>query len=566
MSLSRDTKQKKKEETYKQDMLNGVQAVFWELWAKEYGASVVGNPYEDPTEAFIMATMVDQSGSFIHPKAITSDIAKLTFISRLAFAFEYRHHHQRPIEEQIPGYDQMSNLERVKCFTPYVTVGQPYPFHNIRSRQALLSSAALEAQKSPEMVWVDDDLFESFHWKGELVHINQMRSVVHKMQADMLDQLRINLLWITDYHDQIKDDLTSTTPGYSIFDEESNHMFKDKSILISAILRTPYLVEIFFPVDPITSKRRVSRGALRNWLNEHEELMVLMLAYAELNIGGNARCTELLYLTFRATLGRPVKGMSFVSHGVALIRAYTKTGRWTGSDKWIPSAPDACFSDILIQSVAVLRPFAEWAVSILHSSDPHLTVLYRDALFPAYGGYFNTTQVSKVLEKYSTQAHLPQAGVRTWRQWIVGMQRMHCPTYTDAANVIVTPGDAMIAASTGHSVSTSFANYGVGLAGHFAAPDHLLRQLIHHSKECHIVNRTVPPGPGLSMFNARAENFSELVANGRIRDPDTIVSPVNEKKEGLRLVAMRKEMEAISESIDTMRYFCFHFFNLSRIS
>jgi len=62
---------------------------------------------------------------------------------------------------------------------------------------------------------------------------------------------------------------------------------------------------------------------------------------------------------------------------VAVMRLYTKTGAQTSLDKLIPHALDAFTADLIVQDLAITRPFAELAVKICYSNHQDIINLYK---------------------------------------------------------------------------------------------------------------------------------------------------------------------------------------------
>jgi hypothetical protein len=113
-----------------------------------------------------------------------------------------------------------------------------------------------------------------------------------------------------------------------------------------------------------------NQGNLRKWLQDYADFHSLLLLRCEMLSGAPGRGTELTAMMYHNTSTRPMRNLVILGKHVAMLCLYSKTGALTGKDKLIPHSLDAVTGDILIQDLALARPFAEFAASICFLTRP----------------------------------------------------------------------------------------------------------------------------------------------------------------------------------------------------
>ncbi len=163
--------------------------------------------------------------------------------------------------------------------------------------------------------------------------------------------------------------------------------------------------------------------ALRKWLVCYSKFEELILTKSEGTAGSSSRMTEISCLTFRNTRVRPSRGLFMMGSHLAYLCQYHKGTSTTGKDKMIPHAFDAHTSDMIIQDLAIARPFAQFAAYICYPDNPEVHQLYDSQLFANFAKPFTTTNISTCLQKYTMAFVNRDIGIRDWRHISIAFRR-----------------------------------------------------------------------------------------------------------------------------------------------
>ncbi|KAI5983299.1 hypothetical protein EDC04DRAFT_2616251 [Pisolithus marmoratus] len=85
---------------------------------------------------------------------------------------------------------------------------------------------------------------------------------------------------------------------------------------------------------------------------------------------------KLTAMTYCNTQTQPTRNLAVLGKHISLLCRYLKTSTLTGKDKLIPHALDGITSDILVQDLALARPFAEVAARACFPDKPEVADLY----------------------------------------------------------------------------------------------------------------------------------------------------------------------------------------------
>jgi hypothetical protein len=99
---------------------------------------------------------------------------------------------------------------------------------------------------------------------------------------------------------------------------------------------------------------------------------------------------------------------------LAILRQYHKSSSISGVDIVIPHSVDAVTSDLIIQNLAIARPFAEIAAYICYPDNNDVQGRYNSCLFINNKELFTTTGLTNLM-KTLTQKNLSIGlGVNDW--------------------------------------------------------------------------------------------------------------------------------------------------------
>ncbi|KAG2063234.1 hypothetical protein BDR04DRAFT_1123399, partial [Suillus decipiens] len=213
-----------------------------------------------------------------------------------------------------------------------------------------------------------------------------------------------------------------------------------------------------------------NKATLRTWLQDYADFHSLLLLRCEMLSGAPGRGTELTAMTYRNTRTRPTRNLVILGKHITMLCLYCKTSALTGKDKLIPHSLDAVTGDILIQDLALARPFAEFAASICFPNHAEVLQLYRQHILPFlnYGLTINSWR------------HIQTA----WK-------------HEDAEDTI----DALQA---GHSRATENRVYGLSVQALAGAAEDVLPLFLNASTAWQTRCKTVPGGTLLPYKKARS--------------------------------------------------------------
>ncbi|KAG2743923.1 P-loop containing nucleoside triphosphate hydrolase protein [Suillus brevipes Sb2] len=98
-----------------------------------------------------------------------------------------------------------------------------------------------------------------------------------------------------------------------------------------------------------------------------------------------------------------------------MLRTYHKSGALFGMDKLIPHSIDGVTADLVIQDLALTRPFAEVAAHICYSDRPAVKEMYQTNLFVNNRKLFSTDQLTATMARVSIPFLGFGLGVNSWR-------------------------------------------------------------------------------------------------------------------------------------------------------
>lgn len=98
-----------------------------------------------------------------------------------------------------------------------------------------------------------------------------------------------------------------------------------------------------------------------------------------------------------------------------MLRTYHKSGALFGMDKLIPHLIDGVTADLIIQDLALTRPFAEVAAHICYSNRPMVKEMYQINLFVNNCKLFSTDQLTATIARVSISFLGFGLGINSWR-------------------------------------------------------------------------------------------------------------------------------------------------------
>ncbi|KAF8124465.1 hypothetical protein EV363DRAFT_1178010, partial [Boletus edulis] len=465
------------------------------IWKKEPNGNIIA----DPTEACLALLTLNQDGSFKEPKHVTTIIAKFEYCMRLTFLKEIR---ARAVHHGIHGEPAVCD-ELQSWFTEntYST------FARLRSLQHRATAIAYDTMGLPNIWWTDMETWQSMRYKGNAIAFSDVckifrdteESLVTTWEKKVLRGLNLRV----DYSD-IVDDLSNKDVAYSFLSDPRNKPFQDRMYLIRAILEGKEAFSDFLLLRQ--GEMIWNRAALRSWLQDYAELERLILLRAEMLSGAPSRGSELSCMSYRNTQARTTRNLMIFGQHVTLLCQYSKTSSLTGHDKLIPHSLDAVTGDILIQDLAIARPFAQIAARICFE-DQAIVQLYKDQLFMNFGKAFTSQDLSSVMATFSLPHIQFSLTINPWRHIQTAWKRKFKCAIEDV--VEFDREEDVDALQAGHTRATENRIYGLSTQSLAGAAEDILPLFLQASIAWQERCQVAPGGLGLPYTHARSGRYQK---------------------------------------------------------
>jgi hypothetical protein len=117
--------------------------------------------------------------------------------------------------------------------------------------------------------------------------------------------------------------------------------------------------------------------------------------------GAPGRVTKLTAMQKENTEIQSAKNVAFLNKYLTIICIYHKGTNLVGQDKFLPHTIDAFTSNMMVQDLAVVRPFTELAVHLCHPDNKDLKQIYWQNLFVKCTDLFTTDDIMDIMKKYT---------------------------------------------------------------------------------------------------------------------------------------------------------------------
>jgi hypothetical protein len=489
--------------------------VLMALWTVKWLPSASGR-LQDPTICYLALSMLNADGSLADAKYTTGPIAKLEYCMRLAFLAEMR---------RLTNAD--SSLDDEAAFNllqPWFTEKVDSTFNSLRSLTHRASAIAHTTMSLPRIWWLDRVTWQSMLYMGHTVKFSDIRQVFAALESKAVDLWEKSVLCGLDLrveYSDLSEDLTEKAVGYSFLTDPRNTCFRhQQDRLMAAILADDGLRGRFVTLgDSAAGKTTWNKPNLRSWLYDYARFNGLQLARAETLTGSPSRGTELTSMARCNTTTRD-SNLALLGKHVCLLVEYHKSSGLTGSDKLIPHALDALTADLLIQDLALARPFAQMAAHICFPGNHEVRRLYEEQLFVNVAKPFDTNALSCIMGDIS----LPIVGmalkVNPWRHINIAFTRKLCGSIND---LLADDLQTVEAAQASHTRQLEERIYGLSKDSLAGVAEDVLPLYLDCSTRWQVQCRVVPGGLALPYRKARSAHFNDLVRSGHIAcGPDPV--------------------------------------------
>ncbi|KAG2343741.1 hypothetical protein BDR05DRAFT_883699, partial [Suillus weaverae] len=490
---------------------DNIHRIFMCLWQTKWERTDK-NPIPDPTERCLALLTLQKDGSFKEPKDVTGIIAKDEYCMRLAFLTEIR--------SRVASGDAEDESAAFRDLEPYLTEKTHFTFSRLRSLQHRASALAYDTRSLPRLWWTDTIGWRTMLYKGNHVDLDDVCKMFADTEARLVDaweNMVLKGLQIRIDYDGIADDLTNKDVGYSFLSDLRNSCFTRRDRLLDAFFRNQAIFSHFAVVRH--GEIIWNQATLRKWLQDYADFQSLLLLRCEMLSGAPGRGTELTAMTYRNTRTRPTRNLVMLGKHITMLCLYSKTSAITGKDKLIPHSLDAVTGDILIQDLALARPFAEFAASICFPSDKNITELYRQNMFVKFDKLFNSSDLSSVMTRHSLPFLNYGLTINSWRHIQTAWKRKFRCSTDDI--VEEDAEDTVEALQAGHSRATENRIYGLSVQALAGAAEDVLPLFLNASTTWQIRCKTVPGGTLLPYIKARSSHNGAPAALALDPQPDT---------------------------------------------
>ncbi|KXN93394.1 ATP-dependent DNA helicase tlh2 [Leucoagaricus sp. SymC.cos] len=452
-----------------------VHDLLFNLWSTVWNPTPE-NTIGDPTICYLALSSIKEDGSWLAPNLVTPSIAKLEYCIRLTML------------RQAHGTPENNVAEQVNHHLRWTTEKVESTFNSLRTIQHLASSFAYATTSLPSIIWTDNIDSMEFIFKGDKVHLNDIRRMLRSINTSTYDGLVQNVFLGHEFrvdYDHIADDLTNPTPGYSLFDDPRNSQFQQhRCTLIDYILANSSLSAQFIKgYDHETGKPIWNLVRLRQWYHDFCYLLTTIAGRIQFLGGSPARGTELTCLQLRNTPTRKRNLFALNKH-IAVVCQYNKTTAISGKEKLIPHSLDAFTADVLVQSILIARPFAQIVALLLYPRSHEVHSLLHTHLFINRDRLLDTEHLSEWMKSQSEPYMGVSACMASWRTIQTAVRRRHCPEYEQLI-AYDDNNESFGALQAGHSRSTENRIYGLSPDSFLGRGEDVLYPFLNASTRIH---------------------------------------------------------------------------------
>ena len=480
--------------------------LFCAIWLTKWNKTS-GNPVPCPTERLLILITLNKDGGHQEPKDVTGYLAKFQFCIRLACLKEIKR--LAPIQFHDNEEDACNSLLQ------WFTEKTHSPFSRIRALQHYASSISFQTMSMPCIWWLDRMEWKELLYKGEKIHLDQLQAMFSTSGQTIIDIWEKKVLKGTNLqlsYDHLADTMGNNEVGYSFLTDPRNTCFNNHDALANAFMANPSIRDFFGHFH--AGKMTWNYGALMQWLRDYAEFQAHLLMRCEMLSGAPGRGTELTPMLYSNTKHRSQRNLVIMGKHVAILRRYNKMGSMTGQDKLIPHSLDAITGDLMIQSLALARPFAELVIHLCQPQRQDILCLYQSHIFVNVDRLFDTNDLSNIMARTSLNYVNCKLTVNPWRHISIAFKRK-LAHYTEEL-LDLDEADTADILQAGHSRMTENRVYGLSPDALAGAAEDVLPHFLHASVKWQHIMHTVPGGLGLSYKCADPPQFLHLAKSGQL--------------------------------------------------
>ncbi|KDR69489.1 hypothetical protein GALMADRAFT_1352513 [Galerina marginata CBS 339.88] len=479
------------------------------IWGRTWKKTEL-NTIGDPTICHLALAMLKHDGSFQSPKNSTTHMSRLKYCLRLVMLNAIKH---RAMLEDI------EDLQACAMFESWFTEKVDSTFNTLCTLQKYASNLARKEPGLPNVIWMDRIHHQTMRFKGHTIQFDHLTTMFSNMEDHAITIWEKEVLMglpLRANYIQITDDMGNNDVGYSLFSDPRNTIFKDRDILIKAILADPVLSQRFLTGSKDKHGQPIWNVLeLQKWLYSYSVFHGAQITTTDTKGGAPSRGTEMECIQYMNTKTR-LRGLYMMGNHLAILCQYHKTAAIMGVDKLIPHSLDAVTSDLVIQDLAIARPFAELAAYICYPHDFSVQHKYHSYLFINNKELFDTPHLTRLLKSYTLPVFEVGFGVADWRHISAAFRRKIAPSM----DLLIEEDDSqesVQALQSGHSRHTDNQLYGISPEALAGLSEDVLPLFLDASTDWQVACKVVPGGHLLSYSEARVASFATLAAGQKIK-------------------------------------------------
>ncbi|KAF8572597.1 hypothetical protein K439DRAFT_1666004, partial [Ramaria rubella] len=430
--------------------------------------------WNNPLECYFPIRFVNANGSFAPAYACTRELSGLKFVIRASVLHQLnmRVLHNVTADStdnpQDPTASATGRMARdVRPYLQWVQGSQSTAFGVITQLSGLATAITKSSMKIPNTFWSSDDRVTVNGITVTIPHIRHAIARIINDATQILRQdifMRLPLSLPNQPSDNIVDRLSNEEVNYSLWTDQQNSFYKERSALVDRVLmlNTPEPFHKGLVGD--TDKQIIWDPVIcKKWLEYVFRFLKLLSALYKMTAGQPPRDTETEQTLIANNPWRRRSLLAVPGH-LLWILEYNKTRAFTRTEDFIVRVLPPQVAEITMLWVQYGVPLYGHIIRALYGLQPATMCHYM--LFAGPKGAWKDGAFSEYFQIVTKNYLGVEIGTADWRQLAVAVRQKHIdsPRLAPVLNILgaddVAQHEEDIGArQTGHSVATEQRNY-----------------------------------------------------------------------------------------------------------
>ncbi|KAG9088880.1 hypothetical protein FRC06_001805 [Ceratobasidium sp. 370] len=367
-----------------------------------------------------MLASIDTNGQFRHPVDITSPLSATEYLFRSTLFYELT------LARSDPTCDIQKKATHLH--DTYLVSDKITPFGNLHCLKHLTATYAKNSGRFPNANWLSG---EELKVKGKVVLMNDLkrfgRGLIPMLQDFFKEHLIFSLPlrehynWTFDRNTTLVDDISRRDPGYSVFTEVKNKLFKGMHEVLYKTVITHKDVKGRFYTHTDHNNRPIYKPQSREkWLANYS-LFVGKLAATMHALGGQPGRAKELLLQYVFNLMDYLRSLIWFKDNLCFVLYYSKATATTRKDRIIAHGIPRALTDLIMPLVVLVRPLAVLWVKELHGTVR--AKIQEESLFAQEGQPLRTELFSKHLQELTKAGMGVSLNIPEFRHTMIAVMR-----------------------------------------------------------------------------------------------------------------------------------------------